>query len=307
MESTKEKKMSQKTVKRNFSTIGLLLILYIFMVMFIPYAFHYYMIEISSSILDDEILYYGLYFIILVVGTFIPFFIMKKCFVEKGKRIMKQIDATFVDLFVQTIVFFTICIALTYVSNILLNYLGLEGKLISGIGLSYEETNLDNILYIFMLLVVSPILEEYAFRGVLLNSLSRYSKSFALYATSIIFAFAHNNFAEMIPAFAMGVALGKTSLRYKSIQPTIIIHILFNCFLFCLFILPVSISKYLAYGLVAICILAVILFLSGRYEKISIQKSKSNSIANKLFYSRFTVLFSIILMVGFTCIFTFIK
>lgn len=307
MDSSKEKKLSQKTVKKNFSTIGLLLILYIFMVMLIPYAFRYFVIESGSDIFDDEIIYYGIYFIFLVLGTFIPFFIMKKRFIDKRKKIMKQIDATFVDLFVQTIVFFTICIALTYVSNILLNYLGLEGKLISGIGLNYEEAGLDNILYIFMLVFVSPILEEYAFRGVLLNSLSRYSNNFALYATSIIFALAHNNFAEMIPAFAMGVALGKTSLRYKSIQPTIVIHILFNAFLYCLFILPVSISQYLAYGLVAICLIAFILVLTGRYEKIHIQRSKSNAIANKLFYSRFTIILSMILMIGFTCAFTFLE
>ena len=111
----------------------------------------------------------------------------------------------------------------------------------------------------------------------------------------------------MIPAFAMGVALGKTSLRYKSIQPTIVIHILFNAFLYCLFILPVSISQYLAYGLVAICLIAFILILTGRYEKIHIQRSKSNAIANKLFYSRFTIILSMILMIGFTCVFTFLE
>lgn len=307
MSPIKEKKLSQKAVKKRFSTIGLLLILYIILVMFIPYFFHYYLIESESDILNDDLLYYGLYFIFLVIGTFVPFYIMKKCFLEKKKRIMKQINATFVDLFVQTIVFFTICIALTYVSNILLNYCGLEGKLISGIGLSYEEADLNNFLYIFMLLIVSPILEEFAFRGVLLNVLSRYSNNFALYATSIIFALAHNNFAEMIPAFAMGIALGKTSLRYKSIQPTIVIHILFNVFLYCLFSLPLSISKYLAYGLAAISILALSFVLTGRYEKIHIQKSKSNALSNKLFYSRFTIIISMILMISFTCIFTIIK
>lgn len=307
MDSSKEKKLSQKTVKKNFSTIGLLLILYIFMVMLIPYAFRYFVIESGSDIFDDEIIYYGIYFIFLVLGTFIPFFIMKKRFIDKRKKIMKQIDATFVDLFVQTIVFFTICIALTYVSNILLNYLGLEGKLISGIGLNYEEAGLDNILYIFMLVFVSPILEEYAFRGVLLNSLSRYSNNFALYATSIIFALAHNNFAEMIPAFAMGIALGKTSLRYKSIQPTIIIHILFNIFIYVLCIMPLSVVKYMAYALVGICVLAFALILIGRYEKISIQGSKTNAISTRIFYSRFTVVFSMILMIAYTCLFTFAK
>lgn len=306
MSQKEGKKLSQKAVKRNFTTIGLILIFYIFLVMFVPYLVHYYIEEIDTAIANDEFLYYGIYFILMVVGTIIPFFIMRKFSKIKMKKLTRKVDATFVDLFVQTIVFFTICIALTYVSNMLISYIGLEGKLISSIGYSYEDANLKNILYVFMLIFVSPLLEEYAFRGVLLNSLSRYGKSFALYATSIIFALAHNNFAEMIPAFAMGVALGKTSLRYKSIQPTIIIHILFNAFIYGLFVMPVSIAKYMAYALVAICVLAFALILTGRYEKISIQVSKTNAIASRLFYSRFTIIFAMILMIAYTCLFTFI-
>lgn len=307
MPAIKAKRISHKSVKRNFTTIGLILILYVLFVTFVPYLINYFLNETYSPILKDDYLYYGIYFIILLFGTIIPFFIMRKFSKVKLKRITRKVSATFVDLFVQTIVFFTICIALTYVSNIIFNYLNLDGKLIAGIGLTYDEANLNNILYVFMLLIVSPILEEYAFRGVLLNTLSRYGKSFALYASAIIFALAHNNFAEMIPAFAMGIALGKTSLRYKSIQPTIIIHILFNIFIYVLCIMPLSVVKYMAYALVGICVLAFALILIGRYEKISIQGSKTNAISTRIFYSRFTVVFSMILMIAYTCLFTFAK
>ena len=109
----------------------------------------------------------------------------------------------------------------------------------------------------------------------------------------------------MIPAFAMGIALGKTSLRYKSIQPTIIIHILFNAFIYGLCVMPLSITKYMAYGLVAICVIALALVLTGRYEKISIQKSKTSAITNTLFYTRFTIVLVMLLMIGYTCLFTF--
>lgn len=307
MPAIQAKKLSHKAVKRNFTTIGLILILYVLFVMYVPYLLHYFLMESSSPILKDEYLYYGVYFIILVFGTLIPFFIMRKFSKIKLKKITRKVSATFVDLFVQTIVFFTICIALTYVSNIIFNNFNLDGKLIAGIGLTYDEANLNNILYVFMLLIVSPIFEEYAFRGVLLSTLSRYGKSFALYASAIIFALAHNNFSEIIPAFAMGIALGKTSLRYKSIQPTIIIHILFNVFIYGLCVMPPSVVEYMAYALVAICVLAFVLIKIGRYEKISIQKSKINTIANELFYTRFTIVFTMILMIGYTCLFTFVQ
>ena len=307
MAEIKEKKLSQKTVKRNFSTIGLILILYVLLSMFLPYVIRFYIQEIGSSIIHDEYLYYGLYFIILLFGSIIPFFFMRKFSKMKFKKFNRKVNATFIDLFVQTIVFFTICVALTYVSNMLVSYFGQEGKLISGIGFSYDESNLNNVLYVFMLIVVSPLIEEYAFRGVLLNSLSSYGKTFALYATSIIFALAHNNFAEMIPAFAMGIALGKTSLRYKSIQPTIIIHILFNAFIYALCVMPYGVTKYMAYGLVAICILAFYLILTGRYQRISVQSSRTSRIVRKLFYTRFSIIASMLLMIAYTCLFMFVK
>lgn len=306
MSQSGAKKLSKRRVKRNFTTIGLILILYVLLVMYMPYIFNLYMTQSNSSILYDEILYYGIYFIIIVLGTVIPFFFMRKFCKIKLKKLTRKVNATFIDLFVQTIVFFTICIALTYVSNMLILYVGLEEKLISSIGFSYDEANLNNYLYLFMLIFVSPLIEEYAFRGVLLNSLSRYGKSFALYASAIIFALAHNSFAEMLPAFAMGVALGKTSIRYKSIQPTIIIHILFNALIYSFCVMPQSVIQYLTYGLVAICVLAFALIFTGRYQRISILSSKTNKMAINLFYSRFTVIFTMILLVAYTCLYTFL-
>lgn len=306
MEQIKTKKLTRKKVKRNFTTIGLLLILYVLFVMLVPYFFHFYLVETNSEILRDNLLFYGIYFIFIVIGTLIPFFIMRKFSRISFKRLTRKVSATFIDLFVQAIVFFTICIILTYVSTTIFNRFGLEGKLISGIGFSFEQANLEYGLYVFMLIVVSPILEEYAFRGVLLNSLSRYGKSFALYATSIVFALAHNNFAEMIPAFAMGIALGKTSLRYKSIQPTIVIHILFNAFIYGLCIMPPIIVQYLSYVLVAICALAIYLILSGRYQRINVQSSGSVKTVASLFYSRPTIIFSMLLMIIYTYLFSFL-
>ena len=300
-----DKKISQKTVKKNFTTVGLVLILYVLLVMFIPSAFNYYFAKIDPTFINDDYLYYGIYFLFLVFGTLIPFFLLRKSFRIKLNRITRRINATFVDLFVQSIVFYTVCTALTYISSMIFNYFGLEGRLISGIGLNLEYN--DNILYILMLLVVTPLLEEYAFRGVLLNCLSRYSKTFALYATSLLFALAHNNFVDIIPAFGMAIALGKTSLRYKSIQPAIVIHILFNVSIYVMSILPTNIITYMTYVLVAITIITFVLIITGRYERISIQKSKSNAIANKLFYSRFTVVLAILLMLSYTCLITFVK
>ena len=142
------------------------------------------------------------------------------------------------------------------------------------------------------------MIEEYAFRGVLLNVLSKYGKTFGLYASAVIFALAHMSFAEMIPAFMMGVQLGKTALRYKNIVPSIFIHILFNALIYALCVIPSSITRYMAYGLAAVVIVAVYLILSGRYERIRIQKLKSNRITNIVFFSSPAIIITMLLMIA---------
>ncbi len=301
--STKERHVSKKYVKKKFSAVGLFLILYALFVLIVPYFFHMYLKMTVSPILKDKLLYYGIYLIIVLFGTLIPFYLMRRYFGITHRKMNRSINATFVDLFVQTIVCFTLCILLTYVSNILFSYLGMEGRLISSIGFSFNEAELTEPLYVFMLLIVTPIIEEYAFRGVLLNTLGKYGKVFALIASALIFGLAHTHFSEIIPAFAMGILLGKTSLRYRSIRPTIMIHILFNVLLYWLCIVPSSIARYMAYILAVIFILTVYLILSGRYERVRIQKLHSDRLTNILFYSRPTVILAILLMIAYSAFF----
>ena len=303
----REHVVSKKYVGRQFASIGLLLIIYALFTLIIPLVLNIYFQEAAQEIVEDKLMYYGIYFIIILFGTVIPFFLMRKLFKVTLRRFNQSIAASFIDLFVQAIVFFVVCIALTYISNLLFSYMGMEGKLISGIGLSYDDANLTYPLYVFMLIFVTPLLEEYAFRGVLLNVLSRYGKRFALVASSVIFALAHLNFAEMIPAFVMGIQLGKTELRYKSIQPTIVIHVLFNALIYALCVLPASITKYMAYGLAAIVFIAAYLIVSGRYERIRIKKLHKSKTTNILFYTSPTILIAMLLMILHSVLFSYIS
>ncbi len=303
----REHVVSKKYVGRQFASIGLLLIIYALFTLIIPLVLNIYFQEAAQEIVEDKLMYYGIYFIIILFGTVIPFFLMRKLFKVTLRRFNQSIAASFIDLFVQAIVFFVVCIALTYISNLLFSYMGMEGKLISGIGLSYDDANLTYPLYVFMLIFVTPLLEEYAFRGVLLNVLSRYGKRFALVASSVIFALAHLNFAEMIPAFVMGIQLGKTELRYKSIQPTIVIHVLFNALIYALCVIPASITKYMAYGLAAIVFIAAYLIVSGRYERIRIKKLHKSKTTNILFYTSPTILIAMLLMILHSVLFSYIS
>ena len=303
----KEHKVSKKTAKRDFAAVGAFLIIYSLAVLVIPYFLQAFLKLTSPEIVNDELFYFGLYFIIILFGTMIPFVLMKANARLSGKKYNRAVSISFIEIFVQTIVFFTSVLLLTYISNIIFSYVGLGDKLISGIGFSYDEAYLNNWLYVFMLIVVTPIIEEYAFRGILMNTLAKYGKLFGLIASSVFFALAHLNFAEMIPAFAMGYLLGGTTLRYRSIRPTIIIHILFNLFIYGLCVLPSAVAQYIAYGLVAVFALALFFIVTGKYQSVRILTLKNSRLTNRLFYTSWTVVLAMILMLMSTFLMSFVS
>lgn len=304
MSLKKGRKVSRKVAKRYFSHVGAFILLYTLAVLIVPYFFHVLIKETSSSFVNDRILYFGIYFIIILFGTIIPFSLLRVYAKIPAKKFVKSANISFVDVFVEAIVCFVITILLTYVSNIALSHIGIGNKLISSIGFSYEDAYLNHWLYVFMLVVVTPIIEEYAFRGVLLSVLGKYGKFFGIISSSLFFALAHLHFAEMLPAFAMGYFLCCTTLRYRNIVPSIVIHIIFNLFIYGLCVLPSSISQYMAIGLVLVFALAVFFVLSGRYQRVVIQTLRNSRKTNRLFYTRPTIFITILLMILHTVFFT---
>jgi len=81
-------------------------------------------------------------------------------------------------------------------------------------------------IYIFLTLVVAaPILEEFIFRGIMLNGLlKKYSPHKAIIVTSILFGFVHLNPWQFISAFILGLFIGWIYYKTRSISLVIIIH-----------------------------------------------------------------------------------
>ena len=84
------------------------------------------------------------------------------------------------------------------------------------------------VVYSVSMTVLPAVLEEILFRGVIMQSLRRFGDGFALMASSLLFGLFHGNFAQFIPAFLAGLAIGYFVLRTGSIFTGIIIHFVNN-------------------------------------------------------------------------------
>ena len=298
---------NKKIVTKNyalheFKIVGLILIIYALFVLYIPLGLKYLFLLNSENI--NTIFIYS--FICLVLGTLLPFSFLRIYCKGKVSDLVSNPNIEFKEKLINFIVFFAISICVIYVNTIIGDLINVEGRLISDIGIIFNSNYIKNYLYLVSFIIVSPILEEYAFRGVLLSCLSRYGKYFAIFATSIVYALAHGYFTDMIPSFIMGFILSKMALRYKSIRPTIFIHIVFNISLCLLSIIPEDYVFYVAIVIVAILVWALILVLKKKYKIVGVNKSSSNNKVTLMFVSTYTVLIALILFVLYTVLIWFI-
>jgi membrane protease YdiL (CAAX protease family) len=95
-------------------------------------------------------------------------------------------------------------------------------------GYMVPSSPLDWVLSLVLLTVVPAFLEEYLFRGVIMQGLRCFGDGVALLASAIFFALAHFNAMQATNAFLMGLVIGYFVLRTGSLWTGIILHFLVN-------------------------------------------------------------------------------
>lgn len=93
-----------------------------------------------------------------------------------------------------------------------------------------SQSNYAVIIQIIYVCVIGPIAEEIIYRGFVIKLLSPYGKGLAIFFSAFIFGIMHGNIPQAASAFAGALIYAAIAVNFNSIAPTIIIHILNNCF-----------------------------------------------------------------------------
>ncbi len=83
-------------------------------------------------------------------------------------------------------------------------------------------------VYILAFVVITPVLEEVVFRGILLQALRQYGDGFAVLVSAALFALMHLSITALPFAFLAGLCIGYFVVRTGSLISGIIIHIANN-------------------------------------------------------------------------------
>ena len=103
----------------------------------------------------------------------------------------------------------------------------------SGIG-TVENEMLDSVnggdtfLNFLCAAVVAPLVEEFVFRGVIMQPLRRFGNVFAVVASALLFGLSHGGPSNVLFAFLCGLALGFVVIASKSLWVGIAVHFFNN-------------------------------------------------------------------------------
>lgn len=127
---------------------------------------------------------------------------------------------------------FLICYFLMIVTNLATTLLLNGVSIIKGNGVDNPLANLVANSNVFGTLIfagiLSPIVEELLFRGVMLNKLRMYGDKVAILTTALCFGLFHGNFSQFFYATLLGMVFAYVTLKTGTIKYSIILHIMVN-------------------------------------------------------------------------------
>ncbi|MFZ6720072.1 lysostaphin resistance A-like protein [Undibacterium sp. Ji49W] len=93
----------------------------------------------------------------------------------------------------------------------------------------FDQMMLSGLSSIVTACLIAPVVEEMLFRGIILRSfLNQYSRWQAIFASALLFGFAHLNIYQFFAALLLGCLCGWLYERSRSLWPGIILHASYN-------------------------------------------------------------------------------
>jgi hypothetical protein len=152
---------------------------------------------------------------------------------------------------------------------------------------TFDPTASGVIFIIINLVIVKPVVEGILFRGAVLRVLSAYGRTFAIFASAILFGLYQGNILQIGYAFCTGLVYGYITFRY-SIKYSIILHAIHNGLtVLVAYVTPLlpgiaGFAIYIMWGTFAIGLIVVI---ATKHEKVKRFLDKGRARANAWKYT----------------------
>lgn len=152
--------------------------------------------------------------------------------------------------------------------------------------------------------IVAPIIEEVVYRGFAMRLLSKYGKTFAILASSILFGVMHGNIPQAMFATLVGIVLGYVAMEYSIIW-SIVLHMLNNLVFGELLYFALSntsdlVQNIIWYSLIGICFVVGIVAMIIKRKQIMayIRQNKGEMPCMKWAFTTDTIIIFVLIKLG---------
>lgn len=166
-----------------------------------------------------------------IVSIAIPTFIIIKASGQRLDYFLPFNKTKGKTLAALTVAGMAVCMLAQIIPTILGINLSLFGiDIFSNLDSETPVSAIDFIMSAICTAVLPALVEELAFRGLVLGALKKHGDMFAVIASSFLFAMLHGNFVQIPFAFIVGLVLGFVRVKTDSMLPAIMIHFSNNFF-----------------------------------------------------------------------------
>lgn len=254
-----------KDAKKVFSRIGLALAVITITIYVIQILLTYLIQKKLPSLASSGWMSYLLLLVFYFIGVPLFYLFVRKLPTEK-KQTSKKLSIK------EILILFLISYALMFITNLFTLILIHLTTLIKGNSITNPLQNLlstSDILATFIFAgILSPIVEEILFRGLILNRLKCYGDKIAIITTAVLFGLFHGNFSQFFYATILGLIFAYVTLKTGTIKYSIILHIMINMMgsVLSTFLSPsnITLSFILSLVILSFIVLGIIFLIKNR-------------------------------------------
>ncbi len=115
------------------------------------------------------------------------------------------------------------------------------------------------LLSVCSVAIAPALLEEFLFRGIIMGSLVKFGKPFAIFTSALLFGLLHGNLVQIPFAFLVGLALGFLVMETGSLWTGVLIHFLNNLFSVLIQYLEMAVGQVVANAVYMLFLLIILL------------------------------------------------
>ena len=124
------------------------------------------------------------------------------------------------------------------------------------------EGNLAFVFYMINIMILPAFLEEFLFRGIIMQSLRKIGDKTAIIVSSLLFSLVHANLQQSIATFILGIVIAYFVIKTESLWTGILLHFINNSYAVVMGMISDNIADPVILGMVGLAILSIIV-ISG--------------------------------------------